>query len=227
MTLPAYATLTTVLAPFGLIPRGGFVFDGDEHAPHGTRQSPAKCVVLVGHAGSSIWPHFMRWRAEEGRGQADPLDTWSKQVLGEAAEKLGARAVFPSDKPWLPFQQWAQRAEGLKPSPLGLLIHPVYGLWHAYRGALLFDEVIDFPDRPEPDHPCEWCMDKPCLSACPVDAFDGAGFAVARCRDYLVTDAGGACRTSGCLARLACPVGRDYAYDTAQQRFHMAAFMGG
>ena len=28
------------------------------------------------------------------------------------------------------------RAEGLKPSPLGVLVHPDFGLWHGYRGAI-------------------------------------------------------------------------------------------
>jgi len=218
--------IAAALEPFGLIPRGGFVFGDDEKAPPGLTREHARSVVLAGHAGSSIWPHFARWNADEGWRRADPLDDWSKKVLAEAAETLGARAVFPSDKPWLPFQQWAKRAEGLKPSPLGLLIHPVYGLWHAYRGALLFDEEIRFPARDELDHPCERCAAKPCLSACPVDAFDGIGFAVDACRDYLRSDAGKGCRTGGCLARLACPIGQEYAYDPAQQRFHMAAFIG-
>ncbi|WP_110748813.1 4Fe-4S dicluster domain-containing protein [Phyllobacterium leguminum] len=218
-------TITAALAPYGLIPRGGFVFSGGEDAPRGVARNRARSIVLVGHAGSSIWPHFARWWENEGRDRADPLDNWSKQVLGEAAEALGARAAFPSDKPWLPFQQWATRAEGLKPSPLGLLIHPVFGLWHAYRGALLFDEEIEFPAHRAFPHPCDQCAAKPCLSACPVEAFDGAGFAVDRCRDYLRADVGKACRTGGCLARLACPVGREYAYEAAQQRFHMAAFM--
>jgi hypothetical protein len=29
---------------------------------------------------------------------------------------------------------------------------------------------------------------------------------------------------SGCLARRACPVGKDYVYDPAQMQFHMTAF---
>jgi hypothetical protein len=224
MTQPTL--ITTALEPFGFILRGGFVFEKGEDAPRGRKRDSARSVVLVGHAGSSIWPPFSRWHASEGRGRADPLDDWAKELLGEAAEKLGARAVFPSDKPWLPFQQWAVRAEGLKPSPLGLLIHPVYGLWHAYRGALLFDEAIDFPTAEDFEHPCNGCVTKPCLSACPVEAFDGSGYAVDRCRDFLRTDAGGGCRDGGCRARLACPVGRDYAYVPAQQRFHMRAFIG-
>jgi hypothetical protein len=31
--------------------------------------------------------------------------------------------------------------------------------------------------------------------------------------------------SGGCLARRACPVGREYAYDPAQARFHMQAFL--
>ena len=64
------------------------------------------------------------------------------------------------------------RAEGLKASPLGILMHPEYGLWHAYRGALLFDEALaaeDLNQEPEnPIHLCALCDRKPCLDACPV-----------------------------------------------------------
>jgi hypothetical protein len=31
--------------------------------------------------------------------------------------------------------------------------------------------------------------------------------------------------TGGCLARRACPVGTDYAYDPRQAAFHMTAFL--
>ena len=179
---------------------------------------------------------FEAWRARHPD-VADPLDSWSKAMLLPLAEAVGGEAVFPSDRPWQPFQTWAIAAEGLKPSPLGLLIHPVYGLWHGYRGALLFgaDALarLDPPERrpagdapglPSP-HPCDACAEKPCLSACPVMAFDPDGFDVASCRAYLKTDAGRTgCMTSGCLARDACPVGRGYRYSEAQIRFHMAAF---
>ena len=69
------------------------------------------------------------------------------------------------------------RAEGLKPSPLGILMHPEYGLWHAYRGALLFDVEISIQVPHEPIHLCDLCIGKPCLKSCPVDAYSDAGFA--------------------------------------------------
>lgn len=134
--------ISAALAGHGLILRGGFVFGEGEEVPFGPLGKPAKSVLLVGQAGAAPWPHFSRWREGRPHDLKNPLDIWSREVIGEVAQQSGARAVSPSDRPWLPFQQWAMRAEGLKASPLGILMHPEYGLWHAYRGALLFETDI-------------------------------------------------------------------------------------
>nr|WP_245363191.1 ferredoxin [Neorhizobium galegae] len=183
----------------------------------------ARAVVLLGNVGGSIWPEFTEWRKVHDC--PDPLDTWSKTLIRPLAEQLGAAAYFPSDPPWQPFQQWAMKAEGLKSSPLGILIHPQFGLWHGYRGALGFPFAIEkSPD--EARHPCESCADKPCLSACPVNAVSLSGFDIPRCRAYLAGDAGKAtCMVSGCVARNACPVGARYRYPPKQLEFHMEALM--
>jgi hypothetical protein len=216
--------LATALAVHGLIPRGGIDFEPGEMAPAGPAGPPAQAVLLVGHAGSSIWPHFQAWRATQPAGLADPLDAWSRQVIGAVAERFGARAVSPSDRPWLPFQAWAMRAEGLRPSPLGLLMHPVWGLWHAFRGALLFDRPLGFPPGPHSmNHPCDACAGKPCLKACPVGAHSGS-FDYQACLDHVRSPAGSPCATGGCLDRFACPVGSEHRYAADQQAFHMAAF---
>lgn len=217
--------IAAALEPHGLISRGGFAFDEVDSAPPPIAGGIAQSVILVGHYGSSIWPHFMRWWQDHPDSQ-DSLDQWSKDVLTAVAVKFGAIAVFPSDRPYLPFQQWARRAESLRASPVGMLIHPVYGLWHAYRGALLFDRALDFPSRPQ-RYPCGDCQEKPCLSACPVNAFSDGGYDVARCRAHLASGEGGSCLNGGCLARRACPVGREYTYDALQMRFHMNAFAWG
>jgi ferredoxin-like protein FixX len=218
--------IAAALEPYGLVPRGGFVFD-EENAPSPLiRGGHFRSVVLVGHFGSAIWPHFTRWWQDHTDSQ-DPLDQWSKDVLTAVAVKFGAIAVFPSDRPYLPFQQWAMRAEGLRPSPLGILIHPQYGLWQAFRGALLFDRALDFASGGPQHHPCDDCQDKPCLSACPVNAFAGDGYNVVRCRSHLASGEGNECLKGGCLARRACPVGCEQAYNAPQMRFHMKAFAKG
>lgn len=184
----------------------------------------AASIVLFGNIGSSIWPAFQRWRdAPANKDAQNPLDTWSKAVIEPVARDFGATAYFPSDPPWQPFQQWAMRAEGLQPSPLGILIHPEYGLWHGYRGAFGFGHAL--PAQPARHaHPCDTCSGKPCLSACPVDAVSACGFQISPCRAHLTTADGQAgCMTSGCLARNACPVGVQHRYHPEQLRFHMAA----
>jgi Fe-S-cluster-containing dehydrogenase component len=115
------------------------------------------------------------------------------------------------------------RAEALQPSPLGILMHPRFGLWHAYRGALLFDHEISIQAVPALNHICDLCSEKPCLNACPVAAFTDAGYAVERCRSH-VRDEGTHCREAGCIARNACPHDA-YRYPDHVQAFHMAAFI--
>lgn len=217
------AGLSTALAANGLIPRGGFNFGRDE-SPSDLGPAPARAVVLVGQAGAAAWRHFSQWRRDQPADTENPLDSWSRAVIDRIASKFDARAVYPSDKPYLPFQQWAMRAEGLKPSPLGILMHPEYGLWHAYRGALLFDDKIPIQPPETVIHLCDACAGKPCLKACPVEAYSEAGFAYQGCLSHVRGPSGGRCREAGCLDRNACPYGAAYRYPAEMQAFHMAAF---
>jgi ferredoxin len=216
----------SVLERNGLSLRGMLHFTASESGPMLGDNCPAKSLILIGHAGSSIWPHFHKWRSTQPQHFTNPLDAWSEQVITPVANALRGRAIFPFQKPFHPFQQWAMRAEGLKPSPLGTLVHPVYGLWHAYRGAIAFEDEILIQEIEKENHPCDLCIGKPCLSACPVGAFSGQGYDVKGCRTHLSTEAGNECMRGGCKARLACPAGREYVYAPEQMQFHMRAFAG-
>ncbi|WP_442583367.1 hypothetical protein ACSBOB_15995 [Mesorhizobium sp. ASY16-5R] len=210
----------------GLVLRGGFNFVAGDEPPAGPSAVPAKSVLLVGQAGAAPWPHFLAWRETQAENLANPFDTWARQVIGEVAKRFCARDVSPSDRPYLPFQQWAIRAEGLKPSPLGILMHPEYGLWHAYRGALLFDVALDFPPAETPIHLCDACIGKPCMKACPVGAHSHAGFDYEGCLCLVRGVEGQGCMVQGCLDRNACPYGLAYRYPANVQAFHMRAFAG-
>ena len=205
----------------GLTPRGAFHPAAGDGVPPVAADAPARTVVLAGNAGPQMWRAFDAARAEGPM----TLDAWCERVLTELAARLGARAVFPFERPYLPFQRWAMRAEPCARSPLGLLIHPDYGLWHGYRGALLFAAAIDLPPSDRRASPCASCADRPCLSACPVSAFSHTGYDVPACARHLAGMPEPACMDIGCLARHACPIGRDYRYAPAQARFHMRAFL--
>jgi hypothetical protein len=211
--------IRAALSPHGIFLRGILNFDGD--GPEMSR-GRARTVVLLGNIGGSIWPAFSAWRAAHAD-VADPLDRWSVDIIRPVADALGGAAWFPTERPWQPFQQWATRAEGLRPSPLGILVHPDYGLWHGYRGAIGFlERIYHRPPQVRP-HPCDHCSDKPCLTTCPAAAVRIDGFDVAACRTYLAIEGDGACMSSGCIARNACPVGAEYRYPFEQLLFHMQA----
>ncbi|RUV11470.1 MULTISPECIES: 4Fe-4S dicluster domain-containing protein [unclassified Mesorhizobium] len=216
--------IAAALAANGLILRGGVIFNTGEESPSGLSGAAAKSALLVGQAGAAPWPHFLRWRESQPEQIANPLDTWSREVIGAVAQDFGARAISPSDKPYLPFQQWAMRAEGLKPSPLGILMHPQYGLWHAYRGALLFEDELPIQAGEAAPHLCDTCVEKPCLKSCPVDAYSAQGFAYQSCLAHVRGANGGPCRRGGCLDRNSCPYGTEYRYPPEVQAFHMASF---
>jgi hypothetical protein len=118
------------------------------------------------------------------------------------------------------------RAEPVAPSPIGLLIHPDYGLWHAYRAALLLDRPpVDLPPRSVRPSPCETCADRPCLTACPVGAHREAGFDVTACEAHLRAGDAPHCMNLGCRSRDGCPVGREHRFGAEQVRFHQQAFL--
>lgn len=215
--MTSYDDIARALSPDGLIPRGGFYPAAEDEVP----DDPAS-LVMVGNAGPDMWRAF----AADGPAGPNALDRWTARVVEEVAAALGAAALFPfGGPPYHPFQRWGALAEALHHSPLGVLIHPDYGLWHAYRAALAFAERIELPAADERPSPCESCADKPCLSTCPVAAFNGESYDVEACV-WLLQDARGAdCMAGGCLARGACPVGAEYAYALDQAGFHMAAFL--
>ncbi len=221
----SFHEIELALKPWGLRARGGFRPNPDDGVPVLPDGVPAAAVVLAGNAGPGMWQAFSQ-SPEAADGTPDPLDRWSLRMLSELAHQLGGHALFPfGGPPYLPFQRWALRAEPVHASPLGVLIHPFHGLWHAYRGALAFAEPLDLPPREDSPSPCASCPDKPCLSACPVTAFSADGYDVPACVRHSTEPDGQDCLDSGCRARRACPVGQEAVYLPAQAGFHMAAFL--
>jgi hypothetical protein len=219
-----YDRLSAAAAALGVACRGGLVVEPGEELPAVVAGRAGRTLVLLGFTGAMQWPAFAA-SPEFADGQPHPLDRWSVRVIGELGTVFGARPLYPfGGPPWWPFQQWAQRAEVLHPSPLGILMHPRFGLWHAYRGALLFAEVFALPERISWPSPCESCATKPCITSCPAEAVKPSGFVRTACAAHVASPPGIGCR-SGCVSRVSCPVAVSHRYGAEQAAFHMRAVL--
>lgn len=217
-------SLALRLRDHGLYLRGCAQLDAQEIEDYGF-SGERPWIALVGNIGSSYWPVFSE-SAEYRDGAADPLDRWSRRIAQALAAEFPVTPVYPFEgPPYYPFQQWAHRAEALEQSPVGVMMHPEFGLWHSYRFALLGAEFEIEPTPVTTASPCLECADKPCLHRCPVDAFDESGYDVARCAGYLQQTPLAECHALGCLARYACPVATGLRYTPEQGRFHLQAFL--
>ncbi|KAA8609165.1 ferredoxin [Salipiger aestuarii] len=196
----------------GLIVRGAFRPDG------------ATTVILLGPDEPQFWHRFAA-SPEAHRPAPDPLDRWSKRVIGALARAWGGRATFPSDgPPYAPFLRWARQSRRAFESPIGLLVHDTAGLLISYRGAVTLPARLTLP--PVRPSPCTVCATRPCTTACPVAALrPGKPYDVAACRAHIGRPEGRKCRTGGCLARRACPLSQQMHRPPAQASFHMDAFM--
>lgn len=193
---------------------GGFPAEDDDDLPRGTRT-----VLLLGPA-AGFWPHVTA--APEWDGAPDPVDRWSRRVIGRMACDLGAKALFPfGGPPYHPFYAWALRTGRVWDSPVRLLVHASQGLMVSFRGALALKEAVDLP--PAAAKPCDGCA-APCLAACPAGALTGAGYDVPRCHGFLDGAAGRDCMEFGCAVRRACPVSHGYARVPEQSAYHMRQF---
>jgi hypothetical protein len=195
---------------------GGFHADDDPSLPKGTQT-----LLLLGPA-AGFWPHFTA-QSEWGDGAPDPMDRWSRRVIGRMACDLGGpnskvTALFPfGGPPYHPFYSWALRTGRVWQSPIKLLVHDTQGLWVSFRGALALRARIDLP--PPAQKPCDTCA-APCKTTCP--ALNTAGYDVAACHNLL--EGGKDCMNLGCASRRACPVSAGYARLPEHSAYHMRQF---
>ncbi len=212
----ARSEIDDLCAPHGLMVSGALpARAGDGFAPR------LQSIVLISPDEPRFWPLFQA--SAEAQDQArDPLDRWSKRVIGRIATALGGVSVFPSDgPPYHPFQQWAGRSGQAFVSPVGLLVHETAGLFISYRGAIALPCMVEQP-APTLAAPCDICP-RPCVEACPVGALGQQGYDLSECKAHLDVPAGAGCQMGGCLMRRACPVGQGRRA-AVQSAFHMQSF---
>ncbi len=178
-------------------------------------------LVLLGPAEPGFWAHVSE-SPEFTDGAPDPLDRWSARVISVLADEMDGTAFFPFGTPLRPFMSWALRSGRAWSSPVRLLVHDHAGLMVSFRGAVLLRDRLTLP--PTGPFPCETCIERPCLTACPVGALTGADYDLDRCHDFLDRAQGTICMSQGCAVRHSCPAGHKYRRVNAQSAFHMERF---
>ncbi len=211
-------SLASQLRDNGLSILGGFHPDDTDGTPPGTAT-----LLLLGPREPGFWAHVSA-QPEFRDGASDPLDRWSRRVIGRLACDLGAKALFPfGGPPYHPFVSWALRSGRAWSSPVRLLVHDTAGLMVSFRGALALRDRVPLSPAPHAA-PCETCRNRPCLTACPVGALGGGEYETDACHGFLDQPTGTDCLTAGCKVRRSCPVSMGYGRQPEQSAHHMRYF---
>ena len=177
-------------------------------------------LILIGHLGRDFWDALQR----RGLHGAHPVDQFvTERVAAWMADALPAQAwqqVFPGPAP-VALQRLGALAGWHQASPFWVGVDAEWGSWFAYRAVLLTDTALPVTPRREAGSPCDSCVDKPCISACPAGALasePGGPWRLQACLDWR-KQPGSSC-LDRCLARNACPVGERYRYADQQIAYH-------
>ncbi len=177
-------------------------------------------LILIGHLGRDFWDALQR----RGLHGSDPVDQFvTERVAAWMADELPGHAwrqVFPGPAP-VGLQRLGQLAGWHHASPFWVGVDAEWGSWFAYRALLLTDTALPPTPRREAGSPCDGCVDKPCISACPAGALASEGTGPWRLQACLAhrKQPGSSCQDR-CLARNACPAGERYRYGDAQTAYH-------
>ena len=202
----------------------GLRISGVSDVSNNENLSGLKSLVLLSPDEPEFWNIFSA--SSEYRDQAiDPMDRWSKRIIGQLTERHGGTAFYPfGGPPYHPFYTWALNTGRVFVSPVQFLVDHETGLFVSFRGAIGFQHTIIDP-RPLVSSPCLDCS-KPCITTCPADALDESEYDVAKCKSFLQNEPQ-SCSSNGCAARRACPYSDKAGRPFEHAKFHMRAFMGG
>lgn len=180
--------------------------------------SDSNRIILIGNGGSSLWQSLPPAIWDHN----DPIDSFSHAAAQQFARKiLGEdryQVIYPGTHP-VALQQMGLAAGWHANSPLGLGINPRWGLWFAYRAAILTRIPLPEIRHPKAASPCVSCQDQPCISHCPAQALTAdRAIDMPRCGNYRLNE-DSRC-SDRCLARISCPVSIEHRYTLEQIRYH-------
>ncbi len=188
-------------------------------AQEGERQ-----LVLFGHGGRRLWECVQT----SGSDGADPIDDYCIKTISEwfaaQAPALHYRILYPGNQS-IALQALGKLAGWHHAAPFMVGIDAKWGSWFAYRAVVIADTnfcpdlAVDRAPKEAifgGSNPCLNCTTKPCIAACPAQAMRDGTFALEKCLDHRRENDSSCAQT--CLARLACPVGKEHRYSAEQMR---------
>ncbi|HVN28954.1 MAG TPA: hypothetical protein VMT64_10735 [Candidatus Binataceae bacterium] len=185
-----------------------------------------KSIIVIGNGGGAFWQSFKQ-HVEKNAGwtaRDNPLDDFTRFVIERDVmpilSNVAHTVVYPfmSSGPTLNFME-AGKAAGLSgPSIIGVVVHPTYGPWVAFRAAILIDVELDTPGEAYGFDPCPSCSARSCISACPAGAVTLSGWDIPKCLTHRV-EVEADC-TPRCHARVGCVLGPEHRYPDDELAYH-------
>lgn len=186
-------------------------------------------LIMFGHGGTRMWESVQQseFTDSEFSDTDHPIDAFSietvKQYFADACSGANVEILYPHSSRIVPLQQLGTLAGWHNTSPFRIGINAEWGTWFAYRAVVLADTEFEPTPRMDAPSPCDSCVDKPCITACPADALSGNDGSLQPCIDYrLKRDS--QCKDR-CFSRLACPVAAGHRYSMEQLNYHYARSM--
>ena len=187
-----------------------------------------RSILLLGSGGGDFWYACQAHAARHpGWFERDnPLDDFTREVVEQGIvrpfQAAGIRyvTVYPfGTGPTLNFMQLAKLSGLAGPSIIGVVVHPVFGPWLAFRAALLLDHELDRPGNAVGFDPCPTCSARSCIKACPAAAVSfPLGWNIPTCLAHRV-EAYPDC-ADRCYARTACVLGPEARYPEDELAYH-------
>lgn len=176
-------------------------------------------LILIGHGGTQMW-HALQ--ASELCDAPDPVDSFSLDVVHQWLAAISPSAtfeiVYPASDRLVALQQLGALAGWHFASPFRIGINRQWGSWFAYRVALLIDTELPVTEPETWGSPCDDCVGRPCIQACPAEAVADEKNMLSRCVGYRLEQES-VCSLQ-CLSRLACPVAKEHRYSQEQIDYH-------
>jgi ferredoxin len=188
---------------------------------------------MFANGGPQFWQAFCAYRdcaetrfaeTQQPDSQQHPLDHFAREAVTAflREEKVADDFQFLYPGPYVLNLQSLGRLLGWHyDTPLKIGLHPLYGLWFAYRAVVLVnaDEAIT-PSlaSSSAESSCQTCASKACMRSCPPSAISDEHFSLELCLDFRRADESPCAQK--CIAREACPIATEYRYSDEQIQYH-------